>query len=860
VKVRSRVDSVSAILISSGISLTSVTLPAHGQEVLLIPELLVTSRAREEALQDVPISVSLYTGDTLEALDIKNLEALGDSVPNFTVTQAPIGEKIVIRGIFTSDTVQSLEQSVSTFLDGVNRSRGAISRLEFLDLERAEVVRGPQGTIFGKNTVGGALNLITRKPTAEFAANLNAGYEFELEEANISGFLSGPLADTLRGRIAFAVTDQNEGFIENRFYNESTPLAQTNSVRAIVDWDVTPSTLLRVRAEYQDYDFDGQPFALRTAGPLAPLLQPFGVREGSLTQTAIGQAPGGPLDIGSSGTLEGDSQEFAVTLEQTFDSGASLEIVGAFTALDFQRRLDADFSPLDLFGTTDSEDSEQTSFSLRLISPDKGRIRYVAGLYYQNSKLDLDGLSSLNTTTAQNILGAGCQAAGLTPADAQQLFASALGQNGQTPRNSASQLARAFNAAVIDTCVAFGGTLAVPFSLSRVNTFDQDADVYAVYGQTDINLTSSLQLTVGARYTIEEKDARQTVFATNFGTTTPNPNLNMPLALFLESTPHNFGPDLLNRRENKITYVSSLQWAPIDQVNAYLSAATGFKSGGFNGLAFGPMPQAAEVDNEELISYELGVKTKLFGGAAQVNAAFFFTEFEDLQVSQFTGDTAFIVQNAAEAEVKGLELETRFQFTKDFGITLSGAYSDFEFTSFPNASCTNQQVQALRQATFLQGAALLADGNPANDDIGFATQLLGSIQTTGDCSALGINNLNGRTTEQVPDLTGQFGIDYHLEFGPGFALDTLAEVVWTDSQFRQSDLDQFAESGSFAKTNLSLALYRTGMPWTVRLVGRNVFDKQTFSYVNDIPLLDNARQQIVDRPRTIKLQFEYDFE
>jgi outer membrane receptor protein involved in Fe transport len=854
-----RIDAVSAILISSGASLVSA-LPAQAQEVLLIPELLVTSRAREEDLQDVPISISLVTGDTIDNLGIKNLEELGNSVPNFTVTQAPIGDKIIIRGIFTSDTAQSFEQSVSTFLDGVNRSRGTQARLEFLDLERVEVVRGPQGTIFGKNTVGGALNLTTRKPTSEFAANLNAGYEFELEEANLNGFLSGPLADTVRGRIAFLATDQNEGFIDNRFYNESTPVARTNAVRGILDWDVTSATLLRVRGEYQDFDFDGQPFALRTAGPLAPVIQQFGVREGSLTQTAIGQAPGGLLDTGSNGTLEGESKEIAVTVEQTFDSGASLEVIGAFSTLDFDRRLDADFSPLDLFGVDDSEDSDQTSLSVRLISPDKGRVRYVAGLYYQDSSLELDGLSSLNVATAQNALGAGCLAAGLSAPDAQQLFASALGLNGQTPRNAASQLMRAGNASVIDTCVAFGGTLTVPGSLSRVNTFDQQAEVYAAYGQADFTLTNSLELTVGLRYTIEDKDARQTVFGSNFGTTTPNNNLATPLAVFLETTAHDFGPDLLNRRENKITYVASLQWAPIDQVNTYLSASTGFKSGGFNGVAFGPSPQAAEVDNEELISYEAGIKTKLFNGAGQLNAAYFFTKFEDLQVAQFTGDTAFIVQNAAEAEVQGLELEARFQFSKDFGVTLAAAYTDFEFTSFPNASCTNQQVQALRQATFNQGAALLADGNPANDDVGFATQLLGSIQTTGNCSALGINNLRGRTTEQVPDLKGQLGIDYHLEFGSGFALDTLAEVAWTDSQFRQTDLDQFAESGSFAKTNLSLALYRIGMPWTLRVVGRNVFDKQTFSYVNDIPLLDNARQQIVDRPRTIKLQIEYDFE
>jgi outer membrane receptor protein involved in Fe transport len=854
-----RIHGLSAILISSGVSLTTL---AHAQSqggVVLVPEMVVTSRAREETLLDVPISVSLISGDLIDASGITNLEDLGSSVPNFKVTQAPVGEKINIRGIFTSDFVQSLEQSVSTFVDGVNRSRGTQARQEFLDLERIEVLRGPQGTLFGKNTVGGALNLTTRKPTTEFAANLNAGYEFELEETNLAGFVSGPLSDTVRGRLAFAGSDQNEGFIENRFYNDSAPISRTNSVRGILDWDVTSTTLLRLRAEYQDYDFDGQPFALRTAGPLAPLLQPFGVQDGSLTETAIGQAPGGVLDIGSNATLEGDSQEVAVTLEQSFESGASLEIIAAFSALDFQRRTDVDFSPLDLFGVDDTEDYEQASFSVRLLSSDKGRARYVAGLYYQDSDLRITGLSSLNTPVARSILGASCQAAGLSPADAQQLFISATGLNGQTPRNSATQLARAGSAAVVDACVSFGAAQVLPLPLSRVNNLDQESEVIAVYGQTDIDLTSKLQLTLGLRYTVEDKEARQVVFGSDFGSRTPNPSLNPSLATFFETTPHDFGTDLLNRRENKITYVANLQWAVTDQVNAYLSASSGFKAGGFNGIAFGPTPQEAEVDNEELISYELGVKARLLNGAAQLSVAYFLTEFEDLQVAQFAGDTTFIVQNAAEAESQGLELEARFQISKDLSVSVAGALTDFEFTSFPQAACTTQQVQALRQATFNQGTALLGDGNLANDDAGFAAQLFGSLQTIGNCSALGINNLRGRTTDQVPDFTAQLGVDYHLEFGRGFAIDTLAEVAYTDSQFRQTDLDPLTRSGSFAKTNLSVALYRSGMPWTLRLVGRNIFDKNTFSYVNDIPLLDNARTQIVDRPRTIKLQLEYDF-
>ncbi|NJO12571.1 MAG: TonB-dependent receptor plug domain-containing protein, partial [Gammaproteobacteria bacterium] len=363
--------------------------------------------------------------------------------------QDPIGDKINIRGIFTSE-VPSLEQSVSTFVDGVNRGRGTQVRLPLLDLERVEVLRGPQGTLFGKNTVGGALNLITRKPTPEFTSSLTAGYEFELEETSVAGVLSGPLSDAVRGRLAFSGRDQGEGFVDNRFYNESEPISQDASVRAILDWDATPTMLVRLRAEYQDFDVDGQPFALRSAGALAPVIQTFGVSGGSLTRTAIGQTPGSPLEIGSSGTMTGDAHEAALTLEQTFASGAKLEILGAFSALDFKRRLDADFSPLDLFGFDDTEDYSQRSLSLRFLSSDEGRARFVAGVYYQDIDLELTGLSSQNNPVGAALLGGICQTAGLSPADAQQLAASAA-----TGRalDSVSQLARAGSASVVNTCL-----------------------------------------------------------------------------------------------------------------------------------------------------------------------------------------------------------------------------------------------------------------------------------------------------------------------------------------------------------------------------------------------------------------------
>jgi outer membrane receptor protein involved in Fe transport len=837
-----------------GVSLTT-SVPAYGQTMVLIPEMVVTSRAREEALQDVPISVSLISGTTIDETGIENLEELAGLVPNFTVVQDPIGDKINIRGIFTSE-VPSLEQSVSTYIDGVNRGRGAQARLDFLDLERVEVLRGPQETLFGKNTVGGALSLTTRKPTPTFEANFNVGYETELEETTAGGFLSGPLTEAIRGRLAYSFSDQDKGFIDNVFFGNTAPLQKDNVARGTLEFDLSESTLLRLRSDYADFELQGQPFSLTTPGPLAPLVQPFGLANGSLRRTAIGQAPGSPLFIGNVGEIDGDSNEYAATLEQQIKGGGELEVIAAFSSLDFSRTLDADFSPLDALGVRDTEDFEQRSLSVRFLSDASGRVRYIAGLYYQESELSLTALTSLNTPVFAALSGGGCQAAGLSPQDAQLLFAAAATQN---PGIAADQLARAPNAAAVNACTNFGALQTFPNPLSRFLALDQDVEVGAVYTQVDFDLTPSLQFTLGVRYTVEQKEARQRLFASNFGTLTPNPALNTALFTLLESTPHDFSRDQLDRKENKTTYSGTLQWKVSDTFNTYISTSSGFKAGGFNVAALSATAAEAEFGPEEVTAYEFGVKAGLFDGRAQVNAAVFFTEIDDLQGSQFTGGTSFIVQNAAEAETKGIELDARYQFSKDFGISVAGSYTDFEFTSFPRPGCSVQQITALRQSSFDQGAALLADGDPSNDGIGLAAQLFGSNQTNAQCSALGINNLRGRTGVEVPDFTAQLGVDYHVEFG-NFAIDALAQVEYNDNQFRQTDLDPVTESGSFGKTNLALSFYRKGTPWKVSVIGRNIFDKDTFSYINDTPLVDNARQAIIDKPRTVRVQLQYDFE
>jgi len=165
-----------------------------------LEEITVTAQMRAESLSDVPISVSAITGDKLVESGIQRSEDLTSYVPNFTVTQDPIGDKINIRGI-QSGNQAGFEQSVATFVDDIYRGRGTQSRWSFLDVERVEVLRGPQPTLFGKNTVAGAINITTVRPTSEFESEVSVGYNPEFEETELQAYISGPISDTLRGRL-----------------------------------------------------------------------------------------------------------------------------------------------------------------------------------------------------------------------------------------------------------------------------------------------------------------------------------------------------------------------------------------------------------------------------------------------------------------------------------------------------------------------------------------------------------------------------------------------------------------------------------------------------------------------------------
>jgi outer membrane receptor protein involved in Fe transport len=200
-------------VIAVGATLALGCAAASAQDSTALEEIEVTAQMRVESLQDVPIAVSAVGGDKIADARIMRIEELKNYVPALFMTETAIGNNISIRGIF-SGVNPGFEQSVGTYVDGVYRGRSQQARAPFLDLERVEVLRGPQSILFGKNSVGGALNITTARPTDEFEAMVSALYEPRYNERELAAHVSGPFTQRLRGRLA-ASYRETDGYVEN---------------------------------------------------------------------------------------------------------------------------------------------------------------------------------------------------------------------------------------------------------------------------------------------------------------------------------------------------------------------------------------------------------------------------------------------------------------------------------------------------------------------------------------------------------------------------------------------------------------------------------------------------------------------
>lgn len=617
---------------------------------LALEEVMVTAQKRPQSLRDVPLSVNAIAGEKIDSSGITNIETMADYIPSFNMTQTGIGTNIAIRGI-SSGVNQGFEQSAAQFIDGIHYGRAQLSRAPFLDIERVEVLRGPQSILFGKNSTAGAISITTAKPGNELEGKLTALYEPEHGEQDIRLVLSGPISDTVGGRLAI-LQSSIDGFMENTTLKRDESGDKNRVIRATLQWQ--PSDLWDITLKMEDGSFDSN-------GRNIEVVKPVGGSYANALAFFTAGSPNGPYQLDtthdwkrqSNGDYSyNDTENVTLTIERELGEHTLTSVTG-YNAYTYQELCDCDFTGAPGFNILSDEDYSQVSQELRITSPEDQAISYLGGVFFQSSSLKFHDAVGVPTdsfipTAISSLLGA--QAANLL-------------------RGASSQ-----------------------------RDFEQDTDLASIFAQATWNFTDLSRLILGARYTQETKEAsRHQYHVSNTGVALPQGTTAQPYNLIwsqFKIDPHQIKGD---RDESGFTPLITLQHDLNGTDMLYASYTTGFKSGGFDVRAnaapneldgiYPNIEGTWEFEEEKVKNYEIGGKFVLADGAAELNIAAFRSEFEDMQTSQFDGSLSFNVTNAGEAVVQGLEIDGRWAVAEGVMLRGGAAYIDFEYTDFKNSQC-----------------------------------------------------------------------------------------------------------------------------------------------------------------------------
>lgn len=662
---------------------------AHAQ----LEEVVVTAQKRAESAQDVPIAITAVSEMGLERAGITGSDELSAVVPNLQYSRQLASATPFIRGVGTKNSSAGDESSVSTYVDGVYYSSMVASVMEFNNVERVEVLRGPQGTLFGRNATGGLIHVITKDPAFETAGKVSAGL------ANYGTWRGGLYATTgLTERVAADVSmlykKRDEGYGDNIFSGQERPGEEDRSLRSKLLFDMNEKTSIIVSALYASRESD-----------IGIARQPA---EGT-TATGGGTFTGDFQDINSDWTPRVEATQRAYTFELTHQfEGVELIATSAYSDASSFVLLDQDSGPSHVVNFVVNEESEQYTQEFQFNSTGGGPLQWTTGLFYMSS----------------------------------------LAQNDPTQTTSANP---AFNINM-DT--------------------EQDTESYAVYGQASYDFTAATKLTLGARWTRDERDFS--------GRTTS----------IITGAPINPAAPVLNESESweEPTWRVALDHQLSDEILLFASHNRGFKSGVYNTLTvFGAPPEP--VDPEILDAYEVGFKGDFLDNRLRINTSAFFYQFENLQMQQVLGGAIFLF-NVGDSEMKGLEVESTYFVTDSLDVNMSVAYLDTEYTEFENGP--------------------VIAPNPTGP---------GNVVTTN-------SDLSGNEMTRAPEYTANLSANYRHDTSMGEVNYNIA-YYYNDGFFWEPD--NRTEQDSYDVLNAEVALTSKDEKWRFRLFGRNLLDSE-YSY------------------------------
>lgn len=687
----------------------------------LLEEVVVTAQKREQNLQDVPISISAFSGDALKEMGAESLSDIGRATAGVEMGSESVTQpNYNIRGIQTDDFTVGSDPAVALYVDGVYAARGAGAEIPLDDVERIEILKGPQGTLFGRNATGGAIHYITKKPgyEAERVLNVSVG-NYGKKKASL--IVNQPINDSVAMRVS-VTSNARDGYIDNA-NGPALNDVDSQSIRAAVLWDISDDTELVWRGEYSDMS--------QTSGTVYTITENV-YNAGNVNQPFDRF---GEISLDTPSLEERDLFSTSVEINHNFES-ATLTSITSYRSMNVNFINDEDGSsdPDHFFSSENIDDQDQFSQEFRLTGEWQD-LNWTVGLAYSKEHVDHTTDATASTSMLENfaiynaLLGdtdafaaAGLSGAalGLNANSSEQQIAEVIsgvraattgvGQNGIA---LSSFLFANFAAANALSAVSCGGTDAgtvaassgptaavggcflpqIQANLSSEANWTESVrntgtyESSAIYTDFTYALNEQSNLSAGLRYTYDRK-----VFTVQTGYRPENAFLTsvtgQPIAqgVFFYNAGVDGGNQVQSYKEDwdALSGRIVLDYFLNDNVMAYGSFATGFKSGGFNSLGFGPNIKPS-FEQEEVSNYELGLKGDFLEGALRYNVAAYFYQYDNKQDLQLIGPQGAIPSyniTTSDAEGKGVDMELYWSVTESFFLSANYSYLDTEITRY----------------------------------------------------------------------------------------------------------------------------------------------------------------------------------
>lgn len=640
---------------TSSVNVFAATTPGYSLE-----EVVVTARKREESLQDTPISVTAMQAGDIEARSMSSLADLSKFAPNLEINNGrgdsgSSNAAIFIRGVGQNDFIFPTDPGVGLYIDGIYVARSLGGMMDLADIERVEVLRGPQGTLYGKNTIGGAVNIITTKPGEETEGVITATLGDDNRRDLVGRANFSIIDDSLYGKVAFASKNQ-DGYVKRR---DGLDLGDTNVdvYRAALRWLASDNVEVNLAVDYSKIDQNGSPGSFIGSFDAAAqqlynaIGAPYIAATRNLAPDAVidNRWNSGDAFYSNGSGKSSDTNESGgaqITVDWDINENVSLKSITAYRQMDAQISVDMDHTPLPIVETDQDQEQDQFSQEFQLSGTSfSGKLNWLLGAYYFS-----EDAKDVNQTYLVSGLYQGLNA---MPGDFVPLTPNTTCPGG--------------NPAIGQICVGGAGNpfnALLDFDLNPKTALE--AKTTAFFTHVSYDVSEQLSVTLGGRFTKEEK------------TYTIDSNYPASGKVAIEATTD-------TQNWNEFTPKLGVDYRINSDVMVYASYSEGFKSGGWNPRVLTP-EEYARYDKESLSTFELGFKSSWLDNRLRLNAAFFSTDYEDLQltsnvISQTTGGLLLIVQNAGKVKITGAEFELMAKPGEAWDIQLGLGYLDGEYDS-----------------------------------------------------------------------------------------------------------------------------------------------------------------------------------